>query len=94
MPGAAARIRVPDATSQGLDGARGADVDGVHVHSVRLTGLVAHQEVLFGTEGEVLTIRHDSMDRTSFAPGVLLGVRSIPDTPGLTVGLEAFMDLQ
>lgn len=85
---------VPDATSQGLDGARGADVDGVHVHSVRLTGLVAHQEVLFGTEGEVLTIRHDSMDRTSFAPGVLLGVRSIPDAPGLTVGLEAFMDLQ
>ncbi|MFL0578440.1 4-hydroxy-tetrahydrodipicolinate reductase [Dietzia sp. 179-F 9C3 NHS] len=83
----------PDATSQELEGARGADVDGVRVHSVRLTGLVAHQEVLLGTQGETLTIRHDSLDRSSFAPGVLLGVRSIVDAPGLTVGLDTFMDL-
>lgn len=83
----------PDATSQALDGARGADVDGVHVHSVRLAGLVAHQEVLFGTQGETLTIRHDSIDRSSFAPGVLLGVRSIAARPGLTVGLDPFLDL-
>ena len=83
----------PDSTTTGLEGARGADVDGVRVHSVRLTGLVAHQEVLLGTQGETLTIRHDSLDRTSFAPGVLLGVRSICSAPGLTVGLDAFMDL-
>lgn len=83
----------PDATSTELEGARGADVDGVRVHSVRLTGLVAHQEVLLGTQGETLTIRHDSLDRTSFAPGVLLGIRSIGGAPGLTVGLDAFMDL-
>ncbi|ALG84580.1 4-hydroxy-tetrahydrodipicolinate reductase [Gordonia phthalatica] len=83
----------PDATSTGLKGARGADVDGVRVHSVRLAGLVAHQEVLFGTQGETLTIRHDSMDRNSFVPGVLLGVREIAGRPGLTVGLESFMDL-
>lgn len=84
---------MPDATSTELDGARGANVSGVPVHSVRLTGLVAHQEVLMGTEGETLTIRHDSMDRTSFVPGVLLGLRSIGAHPGLTVGLEHFMDL-
>ncbi|MDH3006407.1 4-hydroxy-tetrahydrodipicolinate reductase [Gordonia alkanivorans] len=83
----------PDATTSELDGARGAVVDGVHVHSVRLAGLVAHQEVLLGTEGETLTIRHDSLDRSSFAPGVLLGVRSIADRPGLTIGLEELMDL-
>ncbi|AZG44107.1 4-hydroxy-tetrahydrodipicolinate reductase [Gordonia insulae] len=83
----------PDATTEELDGARGAVVDGVHVHSVRLAGLVAHQEVLLGTEGETLTIRHDSLDRTSFAPGVLLGVREIGDRPGLTVGLDELMDL-
>ena len=83
----------PDATSTELEGARGADVDGVRVHSVRLTGLVAHQEVLLGTQGETLTIRHDSLDRTSFVPGVLLGIRSIGGAPGLTVGLDAFMDL-
>ncbi|ATD70645.1 MULTISPECIES: 4-hydroxy-tetrahydrodipicolinate reductase [Gordonia] len=83
----------PDATTEELDGARGAVVDGVHVHSVRLAGLVAHQEVLLGTEGETLTIRHDSLDRSSFAPGVLLGVRSIADRPGLTIGLEELMDL-
>ena len=83
----------PDATSTALEGARGADVDGVRVHSVRVTGLVAHQEVLLGTQGETLTIRHDSLDRTSFAPGVLLGVRSITGAPGLTVGLDSFMEL-
>ncbi len=84
---------MPDATSTGLEGARGADVDGVRVHSVRLAGLVAHQEVLLGTQGETLTIRHDSIDRTSFVPGVLLGVREIDTHPGLTVGLDRFMDL-
>lgn len=83
----------PDATSTGLPGARGADVDGVPVHSVRLTGLVAHQEVLFGTTGETLTIRHDSIDRSSFAPGVLLAVRRIAERPGLTLGLEPLLDL-
>jgi 4-hydroxy-tetrahydrodipicolinate reductase len=83
----------PDATSTGLEGARGADVDGIPVHSVRLAGLVAHQEVLFGTQGETLTIRHDSLDRTSFVPGVLLAVRTIGEHPGLTVGLEPFLDL-
>ncbi|MEV2226133.1 4-hydroxy-tetrahydrodipicolinate reductase [Nocardia vinacea] len=85
--------RSPDATTQELEGARGADVDGVRVHSVRLAGLVAHQEVLFGTQGETLTIRHDSIDRSSFAPGVLLGVREIANRPGLTVGLDPFLDL-
>ncbi|HEV7579573.1 MAG TPA: 4-hydroxy-tetrahydrodipicolinate reductase [Mycobacterium sp.] len=84
----------PDATSTGLPGARGADVDGIPVHSVRLAGLVAHQEVLFGTEGETLTIRHDSLDRTSFVPGVLLAVRRIRERPGLTVGLEPLLNLQ
>lgn len=78
----------PDATSSGLDGARGADVAGVRVHSVRLAGLVAHQEVLLGGSGETLTIRHDSLDRASFMPGVLLGVRAVLDRPGLTVGIE------
>ena len=84
----------PDATSTSLPGARGAAVDGIPVHSVRLAGLVAHQEILFGTEGETLTIRHDSLDRTSFVPGVLLAVRRIRERPGLTVGLEPLLDLQ
>ncbi|MDT5346802.1 MAG: 4-hydroxy-tetrahydrodipicolinate reductase [Mycobacterium sp.] len=84
----------PDATSTSLPGARGADVDGIPVHSVRLAGLVAHQEVLFGTEGETLTIRHDSLDRTSFVPGVLLAVRRIKERPGLTVGIEPLLNLQ
>ena len=84
----------PDATTASLPGARGADVDGVPVHSVRLAGLVAHQEVLFGTAGETLTIRHDSMDRTSFVPGVLLAVRRVAEHPGLTVGIESLLDLQ
>ncbi|MDQ6649898.1 MAG: 4-hydroxy-tetrahydrodipicolinate reductase [Actinomycetota bacterium] len=83
----------PDATTTALDGARGASVAGVPVHSVRLTGLVAHQEVLLGTAGETLTLRHDSFDRASFMPGVLLGVRSVLDRPGLTVGLESLLDL-
>lgn len=83
----------PDATSTELEGARGSDVDGVRVHSIRLAGLVAHQEVLLGTQGETLTIRHDSIDRTSFTPGVLLGVREIAGRPGLTVGLDPFLDL-
>lgn len=83
----------PDATSTGLEGARGADVDGIAVHSVRLAGLVAHQEVLFGTLGETLTIRHDSIDRTSFVPGVLLAVRKVGQFDGLTVGIEPLLDL-
>ncbi|MDX6238255.1 MAG: 4-hydroxy-tetrahydrodipicolinate reductase, partial [Kribbellaceae bacterium] len=85
---------VPDATSTGLEGARGADVEGIRVHGVRLRGLVAHQEVLFGDTGETLTIRHDSMHRESFMAGVLLGVRRISSAPGLTVGLEHFLDLE
>jgi 4-hydroxy-tetrahydrodipicolinate reductase len=84
---------IPDATTTALDGARGADVDGIRVHGIRLRGLIAHQEVLFGDTGETLTIRHDSMARVSFMAGVLLGVRRIAGTPGLTVGLEHFMDL-
>lgn len=84
----------PDATSTGLPGARGADVDGVPVHSVRVAGLVAHQEVLFGTMGETLTIRHDSIDRTSFVPGVLLAVRRVAEFPGLTIGIEPLLDLK
>jgi 4-hydroxy-tetrahydrodipicolinate reductase len=83
----------PDATSSSLPGARGADVDGVPVHSVRLAGLVAHQEVLFGMPGETLTIRHDSIDRTSFVPGVLLAVRRITERPGLTVGIDSLLGL-
>jgi len=83
----------PDATTSEVDGARGASVEEVRVHSVRLPGLVAHEEILFGGEGETLTIRHDSLDRTSFMPGVLLGVRSVVARPGLTVGLENVLDL-
>ena len=84
---------IPDATTSALDGARGADVEGIRVHGLRLRGLVAHQEVLFGGPGETLTIRHDSMDRASFTPGVLVGLRKIGSAPGLTVGLEEFLDL-
>ena len=84
----------PDATTASLPGARGADVDGVPVHSVRLAGLVAHQEVLFGTAGETLTIRHDSIDRTSFVPGVLLAVHRVAEHPGLTIGIESLLNLQ
>ncbi|MFF8568164.1 4-hydroxy-tetrahydrodipicolinate reductase [Streptomyces albidoflavus] len=83
----------PDATATALDGARGADVDGVPVHAVRLRGLLAHQEVLFGGEGETLTIRHDSLHHSSFMPGILLGTRRVGSAPGLTFGLEHFLDL-
>ncbi|MFJ8685204.1 4-hydroxy-tetrahydrodipicolinate reductase [Micromonospora wenchangensis] len=82
----------PDATRDEVPGARGADIDGVRVHAVRATGLLAHQEVLFGTLGETLTIRHDSYDRVSFMPGVLLAVRAVRQRPGLTVGLDALLD--
>ena len=82
---------MPDATTTALDGARGALVGGIPVHSVRARGLVAHQEVLFGGLGETLTIRHDSIDRAGFMPGVILGVRKIVKTPGLTHGLDKFM---
>jgi 4-hydroxy-tetrahydrodipicolinate reductase len=84
---------MPDATTDALAGARGALVDGVPVHSVRAQGLLAHQEVIFGGPGESLTIRHDSFDRESFMPGVLLAVSKIANTPGLTLGLEHFLDL-
>ena len=84
---------VPDATTTALDGARGADVDGVRVHAVRLRGLVAHEEILLGNAGEQLTIRHDSFDRVSFMPGVLHAVRQVGAHPGLTVGLEHYLDL-
>jgi 4-hydroxy-tetrahydrodipicolinate reductase len=84
----------PDATVSEQDGARGAVVSGVRVHSVRLAGLVAHQEVLLGGHGEVLTIRHDSLDRSSFMPGVLLAARGAATLPaGLTVGLDALLPL-
>ena len=83
----------PDATARALDGARGASVDGVPVHSVRLRGAVAHEEVVFGNAGEILTLRHDSLDRAGFMPGVLLAVRSVSNRPGLTVGLEPLLDL-
>ncbi|ASN39965.1 4-hydroxy-tetrahydrodipicolinate reductase [Arthrobacter sp. 7749] len=83
----------PDATETQLDGARGAVVDGVHVHSVRLRGLVAHQEVLLGGAGEQLTLRHDSYDRASFMPGVLLGLRTVASRPGLTYGLDGYLEL-
>ncbi len=84
---------VPDATSTALEGARGAVVDGIHVHGLRIRGLVAHQEVVLGGVGETLTIRHDSLDRVSFTPGVLAGLRRITEVPGLTVGLESFLGL-
>jgi 4-hydroxy-tetrahydrodipicolinate reductase len=84
---------VPDATSTALEGARGAEVAGIRVHGLRIRGLVAHQEVILGGVGETLTIRHDSLDRASFAPGVLVGLRAIGTHPGLTVGLENFLDI-
>lgn len=89
----AKRPPMPDKTSSGLEGARGAKVGDVPVHSVRLRGLVAHQEVLLGDQGETLTIRHDSIDRTGFMPGVLLAIREVINRPGLTFGLEHLMDL-
>jgi 4-hydroxy-tetrahydrodipicolinate reductase len=95
---AAARARAgvgpsPDGTEHehGIDGARGANVDGVRVHSIRLTGLLSHQESLLGNPGEVLSIRHDSINRSSFAPGVLLAIRRIRERPGLTLGLDGLL---
>ncbi|MEY3803671.1 MAG: hypothetical protein RL126_815 [Actinomycetota bacterium] len=82
---------MPDATKQSLDGARGSKVGDIPIHSIRAQGLVAHQEVLFGGVGETLTIRHDSLDRAGFMPGVLLGIRSVVNNPGLTHGLDKFM---
>jgi 4-hydroxy-tetrahydrodipicolinate reductase len=91
---AAARMgSAPDATTTALEGARGASIEGIPVHSVRLAGLVAHQEVLLGTNGETLSIRHDSLDRVSFMPGVLLAVRSVRSRPGLTIGLESLLGI-
>jgi 4-hydroxy-tetrahydrodipicolinate reductase len=85
--------QIPDATRSELPGARGAEVEGIRVHGVRLRGLIAHQEVLFGTGGETLTIRHDSLDRASFMPGVLAAVRAVPSRPGLSVGIEGILGL-
>jgi 4-hydroxy-tetrahydrodipicolinate reductase len=76
-----------------LEGSRGGDVSGVHIHSLRVRGSVAHQEVVFGAAGETLTIRHDSLDRSSFMPGVLLAVKKVASLDGLTVGLEKLLDL-
>ncbi len=90
---AANRPPMPDATTSALPGARGAKVGDVAIHSVRLRGLVAHQEVILGDQGETLSIRHDSIDRTGFMPGVLLGIRKVGSHPGLTFGLEKFLDL-
>lgn len=84
----------PDATEQSLDGARGADVQGVPVHAVRMTGMVAHEQVIFGTQGQSLTIKQDSYDRESFVPGVMVGVEKISSYPGLTIGLEMFLGLE
>ena len=84
---------MPDATTTSLAGARGAVVGDVHIHSVRLRGLLAHQEVLFGGPGETLSIRHDSLDRLGFMPGVLLGVREVSKHAGITYGLEGFLSL-
>ena len=84
---------MPDATEQALDGSRGASVDGVPVHAVRMQGMVAHEEVIFGTTEQSLTIRQDSYGRESFVPGVLTGVREVANRPGLTVGLDAYLGL-
>lgn len=84
---------VPDATVTEVPGARGAEVDGIRVHAVRLRGLMAHQEVLLGGAGEQLTLRHDSFDRACYMPGVLLGIRTVASRPGLTVGLEHYLDM-
>ena len=87
------RPPMPDATSDSMDGARGAMIGDIPIHSIRLRGLVAHQEVVLGDTGETLSIRHDSIDRTGFMPGVLLACREVGKHPGLTFGLEHFMDL-
>jgi 4-hydroxy-tetrahydrodipicolinate reductase len=86
------KAKMPDATKDAIPGARGATVGDVPIHSVRSHGYVAHQEVIFGDPGETLSIRHDSINRAGFMPGVLLGVRQVVKHPGLTVGLEKFME--
>jgi 4-hydroxy-tetrahydrodipicolinate reductase len=83
--------RGPD--TEALPGARGGDHQGIRIHSVRLPGLVAHQEVIFGAQGQTLTIRHDATDRSSFMPGVLLAIKAVSTRPGLTVGLDSLLDL-
>ena len=90
---AAGLAEQPDATTQSLDGARGADVQGVPVHAVRMTGMVAHEQVIFGTKGQTLTLKQDSYDRESFVPGIMIGVEKIGANPGLTIGLEKFLGL-
>ena len=89
----AKKSAMPDKTSSGLAGARGAKVGDVPIHSIRLRGLVAHQEVLMGDQGETLSIRHDSIDRSGYMPGVLLAIRSVSTRPGLTFGLENLMEI-
>ena len=89
----AKKSAMPDKTSSGLAGARGAKVGDVPIHSIRLRGLVAHQEVLMGDQGETLSIRHDSIDRSGYMPGVLLAIRSVKTRAGLTFGLENLMDI-
>jgi 4-hydroxy-tetrahydrodipicolinate reductase len=79
-------------SSESLPGVRGGERAGIRIHSIRLPGLVAHQEVIFGGQGQTLTIRHDSTDRTSFVPGVLMAIRWVPSHPGLTVGLDSILD--
>ncbi len=88
------KAAMPDATTSEIDGARGAKIGDVQIHSVRLRGLVAHQEVILGDVGETLSIRHDSIDRTGFMPGVLLAIREVGSHPGLTFGLENYLDLK
>ena len=83
--------QMPDATKSALEGARGAHVDGIPIHSIRAEGAVAHQEVIFGAKGETLTIRHDSLDRSSFMPGVLLAIRKAKSHPGVTIGLDSYL---
>jgi len=79
-------------STESIAGVRGGEAAGIRIHSIRLPGLVAHQEVIFGGQGQTLTIRHDSTDRTSFVPGVLMAIRWVPSHPGLTVGLESILD--
>lgn len=79
-------------SSESIAGVRGGEAAGIRIHSIRLPGLVAHQEVIFGGLGQTLTIRHDSTDRTSFVPGVLMAIRWVPSHPGLSVGLDALLD--